>query len=135
MRSGRRSATSGCGSPSWPACPSRQSRRSESPRLKSIGGADTGGAIRGTGGSAGDVVEAAPGRQPALRAPRTGRFLAFGLGSSTRQEQLVAVEGSNPTAPFDPIQPAPVPVAFTETHTSSGPDPPGSSFLHHRPSM
>ena len=41
--------------------------------------------------------------------------------TAPRQEHMVAREGVNPTAPLGPIQPAAVPAAFTDTHTSSGP--------------
>ena len=48
--------------------------------------------------------------------------------------QLVAVDGLNPTDPFGPIQPAPVPELLTDTQTFISPVPPGSSLAHHRPS-
>jgi hypothetical protein len=71
--------------------------------------------------------------QAYLPAP-DGRAVAAHRGLMEAHIQLVAVEGRNLTAPLGPIQLTPVSVAFTDTHTDSGPVPPGSPFFHHRPS-
>ena len=62
-------------------------------------------------------------------------FRPAGGAGPSRLRAARSGRGRTADCAVGPIQPASLPVAFTEIHTSIGPDSQGSSFLHHGPPM